>query len=341
MLFFYDICEMNQIEDIKKILATPKDIIIVGHRNPDGDAMGSSLGLKLFLERLGHYVTVMMPSEYPLTFGYLPKIEQTMTWDVEEEECQAKIEKADIIFCLDFNTLSRIDKLGECIGAHYCTKIMIDHHLYPEPFADYMFSDTTASSTCEMVYKFIEDLDMTNKINADIGTCLYTGLVTDTGSFKYNTRAETYEVAADLKRKGIDDYSIQSSIFNSNEEKHLRILGHCLANRMEIFPEYNAAMIYLTKEDYQKFDIQRGDTEGVVNYMLSIKSVKIAAFITEQPTIIKISLRSKGDISVQEIASKHFNGGGHKNASGGGVYATLEAVMNRYKKILPQYMGKK
>ena len=200
---------------------------------------------------------------------------------------------------------------------------MIDHHLDPEPFADFVLSDTGASSTAELVYEFIDSLGGAQDINIPIGEALFTGLITDTGSFKYNTRSQTYRVAAALKDRGVDDYYLSDKIFNSMKEKHLRLLGHCLANRMKIIQEYGAAYIYLNRKDYIDFDIQRGDTEGIVNYMLKMDNIVMAGLISEQPTIVKLSLRSKGDISVQEICRQHFNGGGHKNASGrGGIQAT-------------------
>lgn len=324
-------------EELKKLLEAPKDIVIVSHRNPDGDAIGSSLGLKLLLKRLGHFVQVIMPSEYPNLFHYLPTVDETIIWDLEHDRCRYLVSKADLIFCLDFNGLDRIDKLGIEVGNSQAYKVLIDHHLDPEPFVDFTFSDTEASSTSEMVYQFIQDMGYLKFFNKEMGACLLTGIITDTGSFKYGTRAYTYTVASKLKESGVDDYEIQNYIVNSLREKHLRILGHCLANRMEVIPEHRAALIHLTKQDYIDYDIQRGDTEGVVNHMLMMKDVDIAAFITEQPTIVKLSLRSKGDISVQEMATKYFNGGGHKNASGGGVYASLEDVIARYKKVLPEF----
>ncbi|HQV97468.1 MAG TPA: DHHA1 domain-containing protein, partial [Saprospiraceae bacterium] len=172
------------------------------------------------------------------------------------------------------------------------------------------------------------------------GESIFTGLITDTGSFRYGTRPYTYEVAAALKQAGVDDYLLSDKIYNSQKVKHLRLLGHCLANRMEIMEDYGVGIMWLTRKDYADFDIQRGDTEGIVNYMLMIENVKVAAFILEQPAIIKISLRSKGDISVQEIAQKYFNGGGHKNASGGGVYASLKDVKDRVRKVMPEYLKK-
>lgn len=318
----------------------PRDITIIAHRNPDGDALGSSLGLKLFLERFGHAVTVVMPSEAPNTFSFLPAISSIVVFDLRHDDARAALDKADCIFCLDFNALDRVDKLGENIQFSKAKKVLIDHHLDPEPFADHIFSDTAASSTCELIYKFIDDIGRKELINEQIGTCLFTGLITDTGSFRYATRPYTYEVAAKLKEVGVDDYQLQDSINNNLKEKHLRLLGHCLANRMEVIDDYGVAIIHLTKQDYIDFDIQRGDTEGIVNQLLMMRHVVVAAFITEQPSIVKMSLRSKGDISVQEIAANHFRGGGHKNASGAGVYAKLEDVLDKFKRIIPKYLDK-
>lgn len=330
----------NDILELKAYLTLSRDISIIAHRNPDGDALGSALGLKLFLNKLGHKVSVIMPSEAPNIFRYLPDIAQIAVFDLEHDRCRALLDNADCIFCLDFNSLDRIDKLGENVQFSKAKKVLIDHHLDPEPFADHIFSDTSASSTCELVYRFIDDLDKKDLVDREIGKCLFTGLITDTGSFKYATRPYTYEVAAKLKEAGVDDYKLQDTIDNSLKEKHLRLLGHCLTNRMEVLTEYGVAIIYLTKQDYEDFDIQRGDTEGIVNQMLKMKNVKVAAFITEQPTIIKVSLRSKGDISVQEIAANHFNGGGHKNASGAGVYAKLEDVIEKFKRVVPRYLDR-
>ena len=236
--------------------------------------------------------------------------------------------------------MDRVDKLGESIQFAKAKKILIDHHLDPEPFTDIEFSDISASSTCELVFKLIDDLGDRHKIDPSMGESIFTGLITDTGSFRYGTRPYTYEVAAALKQAGVDDYLLSDKIYNSQKVKHLRLLGHCLANRMEIMEDYGVGIMWLTRKDYADFDIQRGDTEGIVNYMLMIENVKVAAFILEQPAIIKISLRSKGDISVQEIAQKYFNGGGHKNASGGGVYASLKDVKDRVRKVMPEYLKK-
>ena len=331
---------MTDILQIKALLSAPKDVVILSHRNPDGDAIGSSLALQYFLKKMMHSVTVILPSECPPVFDYLEGVKNILIYDINPAEVKDKINKAKIIFFLDFNSLERIDKTGELVLQSDADKIMIDHHIDPEPIADYIISDTEASSTAEMVFRFIDDLGMTNKIDKNIGEAIFTGIVTDTGSFRYNTRALTYSVCARLKEKGIDDYFLQDKIFNALKEKHLRLLGHCLANRMEVDYTYHTALIYLNKNDYKEFSISRGDTEGIVNYMLMMKGVDVAAFITEQPSIVKISLRSKGDINVQEIAQELYNGGGHKNASGGSFSGSLEEAIKKWKDAVPHIKQK-
>lgn len=328
---------MNEIEEIKALLDFPQNTVIITHRNPDGDAIGSSLGLKHFLETYNHNVKLILPSEYPPVFGFLNKVDESIVFDLVPDVCEEAIKNASLIFCLDFNSLDRVDKMAQMISDASAKKCLIDHHLDPEPFADIIFSDPTASSTAELVYQFIADMEQEKRMTVDMGEALFVGLITDTGSFKYSTNPRTYNTAAKLKAAGVDDYYIQDKIFNSMQKKQLELLGHCLANRMEILPKFQAGIIHLTRQDYKDFAISRGDTEGIVNHILMIEGIKIAAFITEQPTIVKLSLRSKGDISVQEIARNHFNGGGHKNASGGSAYAKLEDVIQRFKKVLPKY----
>ncbi len=335
---------MEDIAEIKELLSRPRNILISSHRNPDGDALGSSLALSLYLQQLGHKVEVVTPSEYPHTFEYLPQVRDIKIYDVHSEMVDPFLETCDVIFALDFNGLDRIDKLGgkisEVKDRSKAKVIMIDHHLDPEPFYDYGLSDTAASSTAELVFEFIQFLEDTRYIGPDIATCIMTGLITDTGSFKYNTRPATFICAAKMQERGIDVKEIQDAIFNSMKVKQMKLLAHALFKRMEILEEYETAIIVLNKYDYANFDIQRGDTEGIVNYMLMMKNIKLAAFITQQPQIVKISLRSKGDISVQEIARNHFRGGGHKNAAGGALYGSLSMVINKFKEVLPEYMEK-
>lgn len=329
---------MENIAELKTLLSTPKKIVIVSHRNPDGDAIGSSLGLKHFLTQLDHKVTVAFPSEFPDFVSFLPEANRILIHDSNPDFVENALESADIIFCLDFNSLSRIDNIGDFIKDK-CkdkVKVLIDHHLEPEDFAQFTLSEIKASSTAELVYVFIKKLGYENLVNKKLGTCLFTGILTDTGSFKYSTSARLYQIAAKLKEAGVDDYALQFELFNAQTEKQLRLLSHCLGT-MEIFHEYNAGIIVLNKRDYEYFNIQRGDTEGIVNFILKIKNVRFAALITEQPKIVKLSLRSKGDFSVQEIAQKYFKGGGHKNAAGGISYAPLRSTVEKFKKILPEY----
>ena len=329
---------MENLKKLKETLSFPTDIVITTHRNPDGDAIGSSLGLRHLLEKNNHSVKIVCPSEYPDFLNWMPGVDDIIIFDNEPETAKKVIEKAGFFFCLDFNSIDRIDRTGEAIMERKNVKrAMIDHHLYPEPFVDFVMSDTTASSTCEMVFDFAYLMGWEKDLDRKIGECLFTGILTDTGSFKYSTSAKVYRIVARLLELGVDDYTLQDLIFNSMREKHLRLLGHCLANRMEILEEYQTGIITLTKDDYARFDIQRGDTEGIVNYLLRLRNVKMAAFITEQPTIVKLSLRSKGDFSVQEIAQKHFKGGGHKNASGGASFIGLRATVRKFKELLPQY----
>ena len=331
---------MENIQELKTLLSIPKDVVITSHRNPDGDAIGSSLAVYHYLIKRGHVVQIIFPSEYPSNFAWMKDANKILIYDNEPEISEQMLKKADVIFSLDYNALDRIDKMGDIIGTLDCPKILIDHHLYPENFADFVLSDTTASSTCELIYDWLEMMDEKKMLDPIIGESIFTGILTDTGSFKYSTSPKLFRIVAELLERGVDDYSLQDLIFNNATEKQLRLLGHCLHNRMEILDEFKTGIITLTKKDYETFNIQRGDTEGVVNFLLTMKNVKIAAFITEQPTIVKISLRSKGDFSVQEIARKHFKGGGHKNASGGASYSGLSATVNKFKSVLPQYLEK-
>lgn len=357
---------MEKILEIKKLLAIPKDVVITTHRNPDGDAIGSSLGLYHFLRANGHSVHIVSPSEYPDILAWMPGADDIVIYDIDPEHSEKLIKKADLIFCLDFNSVDRIDKVGKLVqwGNRNKRIFMIDHHLYPNLEVDYMLSDTSASSTCELVFDFIRFLEkgapeirLITNIDATIGECLFTGILTDTGSFKYSTSAKLFRIVSELLEAGVNDYKIHDKIFNSLKEQHLRLLGHCLfeANypfqpdsgdglfdpnghfRMELLPEYRTGIIWLTKDDYARLNIKRGDTEGIVNYLLRLKNVTMAAFITEQPTIVKISLRSKGNFSVQEIAKKHFDGGGHKNAAGGAFKGSLHGALRKFKALLPEY----
>lgn len=328
---------MNELSAFKDKLAQPGQVVITTHRNPDGDAIGSALAVYHWLKSLGHVPQVVIPSGYPDFLAWMPEVDHILVYDNTPEKAIAAVKSADWYVCLDFNAIDRIDKIGEALLQEKRFIALVDHHLEPEDFADFLFSDTSASSTCELVYDLMHRCGQEDRIDRNVAECIFTGILTDTGSFKYGTSPKVYRTVANLLERGVDDYRLQELIFNGLEEKQLRLLGHCLRHRMEILPEYHTGIIVLTKEDYVKYDIQRGDTEGIVNYLLRIKDVKMAAFIMEQPTIVKISLRSKGDFSVQEIASKYFKGGGHRNASGGYSFHGLRAAVRKLKEILPEY----
>ncbi len=332
-------------QGLKTLLDVPKDILITSHRNPDGDAIGSSLGLYHFLIQQGHSIKVAFPSEYPTIFAWMPDADKILIYDLEPDAVKSAIEKSDVIFTLDYNALDRVDRMGELMNDRIMqprspTFVMVDHHLFPEPYADFTLSDTTASSTSELIYDFILKLDGKSYLNQKIADCLYTGIVTDTGSFRFSTSPKLFRTVASLLELGIQDYRLQDLIHNQLPEKNLRLLGYCLYSRMEILDEFKTAIITLTKQDYETFDIQRGETEGIVNMALTLKNVHMACFITEQPTIVKLSLRSKGDFDVQEICRQYFKGGGHRNASGGVSYMGLRATVTKIKEILPNYKDK-
>lgn len=327
------------MDSLHQLLRQPARVVIVTHKNPDGDALGSSLALAAVMTRLLHNVTVVLPNEYPPVFNFLPGMDKVIIGEMKPELAVAAFEKADIIFCLDFNGLDRIDRFGLDVMASRALKILIDHHIDPEPFADHIISNPQASSTAELLYDFLVDMGLEKYIDTAVAESLYTGILMDTGSFRYGTNPNVFAIAAALKRTGMDDYMLQIRLFNSMTEKQLKLLGHCLANRMELMSEYQAGIIWLDKDDYKQWSIGRGDTEGIVNYILMVRNMKMAVFITEQQNVTKLSFRSKGNINVQEICHQHFNGGGHRNAAGGQMKASIQDTLAKVKEIIPITMN--
>jgi bifunctional oligoribonuclease and PAP phosphatase NrnA len=327
------------MDSLHQLIRQPSRVVIVTHKNPDGDALGSTLALAAVLNRLLHNVTVVLPNEYPPVFNFLTGIEKVIIGEMRPEEAVEAFEKADIIFCLDFNSLDRIDRFGLDVMASRALKVLIDHHIDPEPFADHIISNPQASSTAELLYDFLVEMGLDKYIDVAIAESLYTGILMDTGSFRYGTNPRVFEIAAALKRSGMDDYMLQIRLFNSLTEKQLKLIGHCLANRMELMSEYQAGIIWLDKEDYKNWSIGRGDTEGIVNYILMVRNMKMAVFITEQQNVTKLSFRSKGNINVQEICHQYFNGGGHRNAAGGQMKASIHDTLAKVKEIIPQTMN--
>lgn len=328
----------SELSDLEEFLSSPKDIVLISHRNPDGDAIGSSLGFSIFLNSLGHRTKVLMPSEYPEAFEWMPGASEIIIHDIQPQIAEKSIAEAAGIVCLDFNSLDRIDRMGVLVDQSRAKKIMIDHHLDPYPFADLQFSLTSTSSTSEIIYQLIKALKKGKYFDQRVNDCLYTGIMTDTGSFHHATSGELFRIVAEMKDYGLDDTFIQELVNNSLPDKYLKLLGHCLYNRMELITDWKLGIIHLTREDYRQFDIRRGDTEGIINYLMMLKSVRVAVLIMNQPSIVKLSMRSKGDFSVQAICKEHFNGGGHRNASGGYWKQSLDEAIQKLKDVFPQYL---
>jgi len=330
---------MLDLVSLIDLLATPQQIVITTHHKPDGDAMGSSLGLYHYLIQLGHHAKVIAPTDYPDFLTWMPGNEEVIIYTENTQQSADLIANAALIFCLDFNNLSRINEMGELVRASKALKVMIDHHLEPEDFDDYRHWDIKACATAQLVYDFIANqLNHKELINADVATCLYTGIMTDSASFRLpNTTSAVHRVVADLIDAGAVNWRIHELVYNSASENRLRFLGHCLTNCLEILPEYNTAIIAVSKQDIEKYDVDTGDTEGIVNYALAIASIRLAAFIVDRDDKVKLSLRSKGEFPANEICKKYFSGGGHRNAAGGQSSDSLEEVVNQFKLILPEY----
>lgn len=309
------------------------------HQKPDGDALGSTLGLYHFLTNLGHDVTVISPTNWAFFLNWMPGADQVIDYEKNTALANSIIEKADTLFCLDFNVMYRTKNMEQVLMDADCTKILIDHHRQPqEEVFDYGVSNIYKSSTCEMVYDLIIESGYASLLDKNIATCLYTGLMTDTGSFRFpSTTAPVHLAAAHFKELGIDHTTIHENIYDSFQEERLRFLGNCLLNRMEVFYEYNAALMAIPQSDLLKYNTQTGDTEGFVNYLLSISGIRLAGLVIDRGVERKWSFRSKGNFDVNTFARTHFNGGGHKNAAGGFTLDSLESTVKEFTNVLPMY----
>lgn len=306
--------------------------MITTHQKPDGDAMGSSLGLFHFLIQFGHKVTVISPTNWADFLNWMPGSKNVLDYERQTSAADAAIDAAEWIFCLDFNTLGRTKKMEEKLASAKGERILIDHHQEPqeEKFA-YGISDTGKSSTCEMVYDFIVDSGNADKINIAVAECLYAGVMTDTGSFRFpSTTASVHNMVAHLKATGFDHSMVHENLFDNFLENRFRFIGNVLMNRMEIFYEYNTALIAVPQQDLIKYNVITGDTEGLVNYPLSIKGIKLAAIVIDRGEERKCSFRSKGGFDVNTFARKYFNGGGHFNAAGGQSKEPLDQVVSKF-----------
>lgn len=329
---------MQPIHHIFSQLTTPRKVVITTHQKPDPDAMGSSLGLYHFLANFGHEITVISPTNWANFLDWMPGADKVINFEMNRERSEAIILAADWIFCLDFNTLIRTKSLAPIIEKAGATKILVDHHQEPaiESF-QYGVSDTSKSSTCEMVFDFIVASGHGDQISLPIAECLYAGLIGDTGSFRFPAaNANVHRMVARLMESGLHHTRIHENIYDNYMENRLRFIGHVLSSRMEIFYEYNTALIFVPKSDLLRYDIKTGDTEGLVNYPLSIQGIKMAAIVIDRDEERKWSFRSKGKVDVNTFARRFFEGGGHYNAAGGRSSASLDDTIRTFKKVLKE-----
>ena len=302
------------------------------HQKPDADAMGSSLGLFHLLKQVGHQVTVISPTNWADWLKWMKGCELVIDYEFSSEKANAALEAAEWLFCLDFNTMLRTRKMAQKLLDFRGTKILIDHHQQPDSKNfDYGVSDTSKSSTCEMVYDFIIEAGYRDKINVNIAECLYAGVMADTGSFRFSSAtASVHRMVADLKEIGFDHSKIHENLFDNFLENRLRFIGYVLQSRLDVYYEYNTALISVPWKDLVKYQIKTGDTEGLVNYPLTIQGIKLAALIVDRDEEIKCSFRSKGNFDVNVFARTYFDGGGHSNAAGGRSSDTLEQTVQRF-----------
>lgn len=330
---------MQNIQLFKAFMGQTRQVVIVTHHKPDADALGSSLGLAGYLKKKGHSVTVITPSDYPEFLHWMPGNAGVLALDKGNQKViHDKINAAEIIFCLDFSALNRIQDLTEVVRNSTAKKVMIDHHLDPEDFADFARWDVRSASTAQLIFNLIRELGDEALIDANIADCLYAGLMTDTGSFRHsNTRHEEFAVAGELVRLGADPSKVSKLIYDTNTLERLRLMGFVLSEKLNVLPEYRTAYMTLSADELKRLGSQTGDTEGLVNYGLSIKGIKLSVMIYERKDSVKLSLRSLGEFSVNEMARRHFEGGGHRNASGGSSSLSLDQTVKKFLSILPEY----
>ena len=317
------------VADFKMWMEWAGRFVIVTHISPDGDAVGSSLALYHYLAGKGKSVSVITPNSMPDFLSWLPEAGNVISYKEQSELANKVMQDADVVCCLDFNVPYRIGDVEKIMLQSKAKKILIDHHLYPGDFCDLVLSRPDSSSTAELVFQFICALGDYSEVNNQIATCIYTGMMTDTGGFTYNSNhARIYHIISFLLKKNIDKDAIYRNVFNNYSESRLRLMGYVLHKKMKVFPEMSAALITLSDQELRAHNYQKGDTEGFVNLPLQIKGVKFSVFLREdvEENIIKASLRSVGDVPSNVFASTYFNGGGHKNASGGEIHNSLKAA---------------
>ena len=331
----------NQLKQLKQWLDKPATVVIIPHKNPDGDAMGSCLAWQGMLNQLGHSTSVIAPNDYPSFLHWLPGHDSVLIYENDQELANKLIDGANIVFTLDFNTLKRIDQIGARVAESAAKKVMIDHHQEPDDYADIMFSNPAIGSTCEFVFQIIDAMGLAKHINQDIASCLYTGIVTDTGSFRFpSVTSATHRAVATLIDAGANHSEIHEKIKDNARPDRLKLLGIALKN-MVFISEYKTAYITISQDELDACNYQKGDTEGFVNYGLSVAGIEMAVLMTEskKEEMIKISFRSKGDLAVNLFAKTYFEGGGHINAAGGKSDKTLRETEAYFLKSLAAFLS--
>ena len=329
----------HNTEKLKNVITNPQKIVITTHRGPDGDAMGSSLALYNLLIKLNHEVNVITPNDYASFLHWLPGNNLVTEYESSRETAEKLVDNADIIFMLDYNHIYRIDGLAVNVESSNAFKVLIDHHQDPqENIADLIFSEPDICSTAQLLFQIIDKMDLSYLIDKDIAECIYVGIMTDTGSFKYSsTTSETHNIIARLIKYGARNTVIHDLVYDNYSADRMKLLGYCLNDKLLLFPENKSAIISLTNEELKRFNFKKGDTEGIINYALAIKDTIFAAFIVERDNIVKLSLRSKGEFKVNDIANKYFSGGGHENAAGGISNTNIQETIEKVKEIIIEY----
>ncbi len=332
--------EFVGINELWEKIIQAKHVVITSHKSPDGDAVGSSLALKHFLEKHQLDVEVVLPDIFPHFLKWLPCSNHISIYDFHPANVTERVQRADVIFCLDYNEPSRVgNSLSALITESDAVKVMIDHHVDPAEFVDYCYSDTSQCSTAQMVYQFIEALGQEGRVDQDIAACLYTGIVTDSGSFRFSSvDAETHRITARLLETGLNHAEIHQNIYDCNTKDRLNLVGYALSNKLEVIEDGKVAFVQLTLAEMERFNFKKGDTEGLVNYALSIQGVEIAAFFRESEDITKISFRSKKYAKVNQLSSDNFEGGGHVHAAGGRGTNGLQDAVDRFRQVVAKYL---
>lgn len=334
--------DIELIKGFEQLIKTSsKSIVIVPHTNPDGDAMGSVLGLWRVLQNAGYKVKVVSPTKYPEFYHWMDGHNEVIIYSHHHKLAARIIDESDLLICMDFNQISRLGDMKGLIENYQGKKILVDHHPYPGDFCDISISDTSYSSTAELIFSVLRKTDLAPYMDKNVATSFFTGIMTDTGSFDFSvSNPNTFETLAELTRMGIDQLDIHAKVYDNYSADRMKLMGFCLSNRMTVYPEHNAASMYITLEDQKTFNFTSGDNEGFVNMPLSIKGVVFSALFTEKDKYIRASFRSKGDFAVNEVSEKYFNGGGHRNAAGGEFLASLPEALAQFEKLLPEFEAK-